>query len=51
MRKGVSNTFPGWEQLDEELNETYAKAVLIIKDVDGKVVKEISGPIQVGSHF
>ena len=49
-KKGVSNTFPGWEQLDEELNETYAKAVLIIKDVDGKVVKEISGPYSSGVH-
>ena len=49
-KKGGSNTFPGWEQLDEELNETYAKAVLIIKDVDGNVVKEISGPYSSGVH-
>ena len=50
QRKGVDISFPGWNQLDAEVNENYAKSIILIKDSKGNVVKEISGPFSRGVH-
>ena len=48
QKTGVNIAFPGWEQLDAELNENFAKAIIVIKDSDGNKVKEISSPLTRG---
>jgi len=48
LKTGVNIAFPGWEQLDAEINEDYAKAIIIIKDSNGNKVEEISRPLRRG---
>ena len=40
--------FPGWEALDEELNESKPEVVLVIKNSDGKTVTQLSAPYKKG---
>ena len=40
--------FPGWEALDAELNETKPTVLLSIKNAQGEVVAELSGPLKKG---
>jgi len=42
--------FPGWEQLEAEVNEEKPKIILTIKDTDGVVIKKIIGPVNKGFH-
>lgn len=43
-------TFPGWDALDEEINEEKPKVWLTIKDSDGRVVRKLEGPTKKGFH-
>ena len=40
--------FPGWEALDDELNESKPEVVLVIKNSDGKTVTQLSAPYKKG---
>ena len=48
QKAGVNIAFPGWDQLDAEVNENYGKVILSIKDNQENVVKEISRPLSRG---
>ena len=48
LKTGVNIAFPGWEQLDAEINEDYAKALIVIKDNNGNKIEEISRPLRRG---
>ena len=50
QKKGANIAFPGWDQLDAEMNESRPKSLVVIKDASGKVVKEISGGYYRGMH-
>ena len=53
MERKLKNSdipFPGWEALDKELNEAKAEAILMIKDSNGNIVDQISGPLRKGTH-
>jgi hypothetical protein len=40
--------FPGWEALDDELNESKPEIILVIKNSDGKTVTQLSAPYKKG---
>ncbi len=42
--------FPGWDQLDAELNQQTPKMWLIIKDDQGQVIRKIDAPVKKGFH-
>jgi len=42
--------FPGWDALEKERLQEPPEILLIIKDSDGKLVKQISGPVNKGFH-
>jgi len=53
MERKLKNSdipFPGWEALDKELSEAKAEAILMIKDNNGNIVDQISGPLRKGTH-
>jgi hypothetical protein len=53
MERKLKNSdipFPGWEALDKEIVEPKSEAILIIKDNDGNIVDQISGPLRKGTH-
>ena len=53
MERKLKNSdipFPGWEALDKELSEAKVEAILIIKDNNGNIVDQISGPLRKGTH-
>ena len=50
QNKGVEIGFPGWKQLDAEMNESRTKSLVIIKNSSGKIVQEISGGYYRGMH-
>jgi hypothetical protein len=50
QKKRANIAFPGWDQLDAEMNESRPKSLVVIKDASGKVVKEISGGYYRGMH-
>ncbi len=53
MERKLKNSdipFPGWEALDKELSEARAEAILMIKDNNGNIVDQISGPLRKGTH-
>ncbi len=43
-------SFPGWDQLDEEIREEEPKVQVTIKDEDGNVVGRVEGPPTEGFH-
>ena len=53
MERKLKNSdipFPGWEALDKELSEAKVEAILMIKDNNGNIVDQISGPLRKGTH-
>ncbi len=42
--------FPGWDKLREEEREDKPAVILIVRDEDGQVVRQITGPIKKGIH-
>jgi hypothetical protein len=50
QKKGLDVEFPGWDQLDSEMNEARPKSLVVIKNSSGKVVKEISSGYYRGMH-
>jgi hypothetical protein len=42
--------FPGWEELDKEIHEDSPKVWIVIKDLNGEVVRRIEGPVTKGFH-
>lgn len=42
--------FPGWDQLDAELNQQTPKIWLIVKDDQGQVIRKIDAPVKKGFH-
>ena len=42
--------FPGWEALDEEMNEVADKVELVVRDMNGSVVNRVSGGTSAGLH-
>ena len=47
-QKAKDIPFPGWEALDDELNESKPEIILIIKNSDGKTVTQLSAPYKKG---
>ncbi|MEO1309809.1 MAG: glycosyl hydrolase [Pseudomonadota bacterium] len=42
--------FPGFEAMDEELNEVKPEIWLTVRDAEGEVVRRVSGPTSAGLH-
>ena len=42
-REKTNTDFPGWEALEKEINQDQPQVLLIIKDVNGKVVNTVRG--------
>ena len=49
-KAGKDIPFPGWEALDEEMEEEKTKIWLTVKDEAGNVVRRLSGPSSKGFH-
>jgi hypothetical protein len=47
-QKNKDIPFPGWEALDDELNESKPEIILVIKNSDGKTVTQLSAPYKKG---
>ena len=46
----ASVEFPGWDALDQEINDPTDKIWFTIKNASGEVVRRISGPVKKGFH-
>jgi len=42
--------FPGWDALENELNQDKPKILLTVKDIDGNVVRKLEGAASKGFH-
>lgn len=50
IKAGENIPFPGWENLEKEIQQEAPVIILTIKDSDGKVIKKINGPTKKGFH-
>ena len=49
-KEGKQVTFPGWDKVEEEINQQKPAVVITIKDNNGEVVRRITGPAKKGFH-
>jgi len=47
---GADVLFPGWERLAEEALEQEPKALLTVRDTEGRAVRRLEGPAEAGIH-
>ena len=50
IKEGKEVSFPGWDEVELEKTEEKPRIVLIVKDVEGNVVRKIDGPTTKGIH-
>ncbi len=48
INRNKDTNFPGWDALDSELLEQKPEVILVIKNSQGKIVDQISGPLKKG---
>ena len=48
--KNMNIPFPGWERLNEEINENEPQVLLLVKDTDGNAIRWIKGTSKKGLH-
>lgn len=48
--KNMNIPFPGWERLNEEVNEKEPQVLLLVKDADGNAIRWIKGTSKKGLH-
>ncbi len=48
--RGEDVPFPGWERLRREAAEGEARVLLMVRDEQGRPVRWVEGPVQVGLH-
>lgn len=50
IKENENLPFPGWDALEEERKEEKAKIILTVKDMDGNIIRNITGATSKGFH-
>ncbi len=50
IKEDKNVSFPGWEAVESEVRQVIPKVQLIVKDLEGNVIRIIDGPVTKGFH-